>query len=470
MIILQVAVQADATLAKQAVDAGLTLQHVADTTAALEAASSQQVGLVFFDIAQDFAAFQKALKEQKLTIPVIAYGPATPPQPGVKAIRLGAAEYLTTPLDGSQIGTLMDSVKEQQAAAKSSAGGPIAADPKTKALLEQAQRFAESNATILLRGESGVGKDVFAKFIHSRSPRVDKQMISVNCAAIPEQLLESELFGHEKGAFSGAVQKRLGKFQLADKSTLFLDEIGEMDAALQAKLLRAIQERVIDPVGSSSPVPVDIRLIAATNQNLENYVAEGKFREDLYFRLNVVTLDIPPLRERPEDIIPLAEHFVALYSSHNAIDPLPLTDAAQAKLRDCYWKGNVRELENTMHRAVLMALGAKKIDADDVVLSPMSLAKMAGMEEAEAPAQPAAQPAQQVNPAAAAYASAGGGFSQGTGAAHVSPLVGKSLAEVEQELILNTLDYYRGDQEFTARILGLTIRQLAEKLEKYSQK
>src|SRR5690606_18746407 len=212
-------------------------------------------------------------------------------------------------------------------------------------------------ASVLITGESGTGKEVLARYVHSRSHRAKKPFISVNCAAIPESLLESELFGHEKGAFTGALARRIGKFEEANGGTLLLDEISEMDVRLQAKLLRAIQERLIDRVGGNRPVPIDIRILATSNRDLAEAVREGSFREDLLFRLNVVNLKLPPLRQRPGDIAAFSEHFVEKYAQANGLGRRILSPEARAALQEAPWPGNVRELENTLHRAVLLSGG-----------------------------------------------------------------------------------------------------------------
>ena len=403
---------------------------------------------VVFTTPDLLAAVLGFVKDNRLSIPVVAVGPAQPAV-GAKAIRLGAVEYLTTPVEPRLLSTLV----EKFAVAEKS--GPVVEDARSRALLEQAVQFANSSATVLLRGESGTGKEVMASFIHAHSPRAGKPFIAVNCAAIPENLLESELFGHTKGAFSGAVSDRKGKFLQAHGGTLLLDEISEMDLSLQAKLLRAIQERVIDPIGSDKPVPVDIRLIATTNRQLEAYVAEGKFREDLYFRLSVVTLDLPPLRERGGDILPLAKHFVTKYAQANGYANVPTLSAeAVEKLEGCYWKGNVRELENTIHRAILLCgpVGVE-ITGDQVILSPMSLQHMPvaiNNENARASITPAAS-----SLAAAAYASGGA----------TTAFVPKRLAEIERETLLATLNYTQGNRQYAADLLGISVTILAEKLQ-----
>src|SRR6202007_2855015 len=233
-------------------------------------------------------------------------------------------------------------------------------------VIKLAQQIAGSEASVMITGESGTGKEVLARYVHSRSARAKKTFISINCAAIPEHLLESELFGHEKGAFTGAVARRIGKFEEANGGTLLLDEISEMDVRLQSKLLRAIQERVIDRVGGTRPVPVDIRIIATSNRHLADPVREGSFREDLLFRLNVVNLKIPPLRERPADILELALHFAKKYAEANGVPLRPISAEAQRILTTNRWQGNVRELENTIHRSVLMAQG-DEIGAEAII-------------------------------------------------------------------------------------------------------
>jgi DNA-binding NtrC family response regulator len=309
-------------------------------------------------------------------------------------------------------------------------------------VIRLAQQIAGSDASVMITGESGTGKEVLARYVHTRSGRAKKPFISINCAAIPEHLLESELFGHEKGAFTGAIARRIGKFEEATGGTLLLDEISEMDVRLQSKLLRAIQERVIDRVGGTRPVPVDIRIIATSNRNLADCVRAGTFREDLLFRLNVVNLKIPPLRERPADILELAQHFVRKYAGANGVPVRPISIEARRVLTSNRWQGNVRELENTIHRSVLMAVG-DEIGAD-AILNPegdrLDLAKTA---PAVAHATFAAE---QVTRA----------------------LVGRTVADVERDLILETLKHCLGNRTHAANILGISIRTLRNKLNEYA--
>lgn len=417
--------------------------------AALPALTTQPVTLAL-TTPDLLPALLKLIRDNQLSTPVAVIGPANPAT-GAKAIRLGAVEYLTEPAEPRLLSALI-----AKFAHTAPGNGPIAEDPATTTLLTQVKQFANSAATVLLRGESGTGKEVMAQFIHTNSPRAKAPFIAVNCAAIPENLLESELFGHTKGAFSGAVSERKGKFQQAHGGTLLLDEISEMDLSLQAKLLRAIQEKVVDPIGADKPVPVDIRLVATTNRQLENYVAEGKFREDLYFRLSVVTLDLPPLRNRPGDIVPLAKHFLAAHARANGYKTAPtLSPAAAQKLLTCYWKGNVRELENTLHRALLLCgPTGSEVTENHIILSPMSLQHMPlgeNNENARASITPQASPL-----AAAANAYATGGAGAG--------FIPKRLAEVERDTLLATLSYTQGNRQYAADLLGISVTILTEKL------
>ncbi|MFZ2620292.1 MAG: sigma-54 dependent transcriptional regulator [Alphaproteobacteria bacterium] len=456
-------------LAACAMAAKVKLMAAQDMAQAMEVLTTKPVALVFAASTLDLSALLTQLAANKINVPVVACGPATPVQNAVKAIRLGAVEYLPTPLEPELITALIARFKPTETSFE-----PIYGDPKTAELLAQARQFAASHASVLLRGESGTGKEVFSKFIHLASPRKEKEFVAVNCAAIPEALLESELFGHEKGAFSGAVAKRIGRFQQADQGTLLLDEISEMDLSLQAKLLRAIQERVIDPVGSSSPVPIDIRLIATTNRQLEDYVAEGSFREDLYFRLNVVMLEIPPLRERVGDIAPLARFFAEKYGKQNGRDATPISPEALEKLEGCYWKGNVRELENTMHRAVLMLGEGESLQPAHIVISPMSL-QMMGQDANNAQAAASASrtimgggmAASAAAGVARAYAS--GGTTKPVTRPTNPDFIGQSLQDVERQHILSTLTYCRGNREVAADVLGISIKILKQKLDEYHQ-
>jgi DNA-binding NtrC family response regulator len=314
------------------------------------------------------------------------------------------------------------------------------------AVLSLADQIAGSEASILVTGESGTGKEVLARYVHRKSLRNDKPFISVNCAAIPENLLESELFGHEKGAFTGAIARRIGKFEEANGGTLLLDEISEMDARLQAKLLRAIQEREIDRVGGTKPVKVDIRIIATSNRDLAEAVKHGTFREDLLYRLNVVNLRLPALRERPKDIRALAHHFARKYAEANGVAYRAISSQTERLLLSHGWKGNVRELENTIHRAVLLATGTE--------INPEAIRLPDGTQVGVASAVSSQNPSVQ-----SAVVSAG---------AVTRSLVGRTVSDVERDLILDTLDHCLGNRTHAANILGISIRTLRNKLKEYS--
>jgi DNA-binding NtrC family response regulator len=332
----------------------------------------------------------------------------------------------------------------------------ISRDPATAQVLRMADQIAPSDASVLITGESGTGKEVMARYLHGKSKRASASFVALNCAAIPENLLESELFGHEKGAFSGAVARRIGKFEEAHGGTLLLDEVSEMDPRLQAKLLRALQEREIDRVGGSKPVKVDVRILATSNRNLQKAVKEGGFREDLYFRLNVVNLRLPSLRERRQDIAALAEHFGKKYAQSNGMAERPITAAAMARLEAYDWPGNVRELENTLHRAVLLA-GPEEIGAEAILLSEEDT-----VAATMTPAPDAAQAPDQADTVIPSP------FDDTPGPAG-EKMVGKTVAEVERVLIIDTLDHCLGNRTHAANILGISIRTLRNKLKQYSE-
>lgn len=457
------------TAGKIALERRAKVAHVDDIESTLNALrSGQGADLLIVDIELDILKLCKNLKAERISVPVIACGIGTQPSKAANAIRAGAREYIPLPPDAALISAVLEAVSEETTSL-------LYRDPATEGVLRLAEQVAPSDASILITGESGTGKEVMARFIHSHSRRAQKAFISVNCAAIPENLLESELFGHEKGAFTGAVTRRIGKFEEANGGTLLLDEISEMDPRLQAKLLRAIQEREIDRVGGNNPVKVDIRLLATSNRNLEEEVKKGNFREDLYFRLNVVNVMLPSLRERPLDIEVLAKHFVGKYAQVNDA-PLPkITPEAMAMLKQHHWRGNVRELENTMHRCVLLA--------EDNLIAPESVILTGGgiAPSSTPPVTPVASPPQ----ASAASAAHGGALGRSlfkTSPQSLPPvgavpteagnttagLVGQTVSEVEKNLILNTLDHCLGNRTHAANILGISIRTLRNKLKIYS--
>ncbi len=417
------------TAAKMAMDRGARVAFAPDLNSALAALrKGQGADLLMVDVRQDIKGLIEALAAERIAAPVVACGVKSDADAAVAAIRAGAKEYIPLPPDADLIAAVLEAVAEE-------ASDMIAADPAMMKIISLANKIAPSEASIMITGESGAGKEVIAKHVHAKSKRANKPFISINCAAIPENLLESELFGHEKGAFTGAVARRIGKFEEADGGTLLLDEISEMDVRLQAKLLRVLQERVVDRVGGSKPVKVDIRIIATSNRNLADDVKNGTFREDLLFRLNVVNLDVPPLRQRPLDVLALAKHFSKKYAILNGVPERPITEAAQRIIAASPWPGNVRELENAMHRAVLLA-GGDEIDAD--AIRPPDGSTMRH-------------------------------FAAAPDSEHIAEtMVGQTVAQVEQDLILKTLDHCVGNRTHAANILGISIRTLRNKLKLYT--
>jgi two-component system response regulator FlrC len=408
--------------AKIAISNGAKVSHVPTIELGLESLrSGKGADMVMVDFTLDIFAFLKSLSDERIVIPTVACGVNPDPDRAAEAIKAGAKEYITLPPDPELIAAVIQAVASDEKKV-------IHNDPKTKQILAFATRIAPSEANILITGESGTGKEVMANFIHQQSKRKDRPFISINCAAIPENLLESELFGHEKGAFTGAIARRIGKFEEASGGTLLLDEITEMHPRLQAKLLRAIQERVIDRVGGTHQIRVDIRIIATSNRNMLDAVKTQEFREDLYFRLNVVNIHMLSLRDRPGDIEPLAKYFIEKYCELNHLEKKQFSIPALNALYAHNWPGNVRELENSIHRAVLLAQ-EKLIIPEDIfgINLPLSVRDT-----------------------------------------NSQIMVGKTVSEVERELILNTLDHCLGNRTHAANILGISIRTLRNKLREYN--
>ncbi len=424
------------TATKIAMERGATVthaEHIAQALAVLR--SGRGADLLMVDVAIDIRELIGKLDSEHIHVPIVACGTDNNARAAVAAIHAGAKEYIPLPPDPELIAAVLAVVADDSREL-------VYRDESMAHVVKLAQQIAGSDASVLITGESGTGKEVLARYVHLKSNRAKKPFISINCAAIPENLLESELFGHEKGAFTGAVGRRIGKFEEASGGTLLLDEISEMDVRLQAKLLRAIQERVIDRVGGTRPVPIDIRIIATSNRNLAESAREGKFREDLLFRLNVVNLKIPPLRERPADIAELSQFFARKYAESNGVPARPLSADARRALAVHRWPGNVRELENTIHRAVLLATGPE-IGVEGILTPDGSRLDQAPMPSAVAHATLAAE---QVT----------------------RSLVGRTVADVERDLILETLKHCFGNRTHAANILGISIRTLRNKLNEYA--
>ena len=428
---------------KIAFDRGAKVTHFDQIEQALSALrAGRGADLIMADYNLELSSLTSALDAERIAVPVVACGVEADATGAANAIRAGAREFIPLPPEPDMIAAVLEAVADDERPM-------IVSDPAMQRVIQLADQIAGSEASVLITGESGVGKEVMARYVHKQSRRASKPFISVNCAAIPENLLESELFGHEKGAFTGAVTRRIGKFEEADGGTLLLDEISEMDARLQAKLLRALQEREIDRVGGSKPIKVNIRILATSNRNLADAVKEGIFREDLLYRLNVVNLRIPPLRERKLDAVELANYFVEKYAAANGLPGKQLSDEARECVQAHDWPGNVRELENAMHRAVLLSVG-DVIDAE-AIRSPDGLEPVAASSHPMPTGHPVVDAATQ------------------SASALNTSLVGRTVADVEQDLILDTLSHCLGNRTHAANILGISIRTLRNKLKAYSE-
>jgi two-component system response regulator HydG len=419
---------------------GFEVAEASNGQDAVAKASERILDLVLMDIrmpAIDGMEALKRIKKANPDLPVImmtAYGSI---DSAVKALQSGAEDYLTKPLDMDELiikvkkAIRYRQLEEENILYRERLGirfdfsNIIGKSPKMVELFETLSLVAPTEATVLLLGESGTGKEIIANAIHQNSPRREKPYVKVNCAALPETLLESELFGHEKGAFTGAIDKKKGRFERAEGGTIFLDEIGEMSLPTQTKILRVLQEREFEAVGGTKTVRVDVRIIAATNKNLEKEVQQGRFREDLYYRINVVPVTVPPLRERKEDIPLLAEHFLRIYSEKNRRAIRGFEQGVMQAFIHYSWPGNVREIENILERMVIMSKGDTLTLAD---LPPV----LAGLlqEEKSTP----------------------------------SPT---SLKDVERETIVKTLRQTGGNRTRTAAILGITRKTLQNKIKEY---
>jgi two-component system, response regulator FlrC len=423
------------TATKIAMDKGASVTHAESIIQAMAVLrGGRGADLLLVDVGIDIRDLVIRLEAEHIHVPIVACGTTNDARAAVAAIHAGAKEYIPLPPDPEMIAAVLAAVADDSREL-------VYRDGAMAQVIKLAQQIAPSDASVLITGESGTGKEVLARYVHARSNRARGPFIPVNCAAIPEHLLESELFGHEKGSFTGAIARRIGKFEEATGGTLLLDEISEMDVRLQAKLLRAIQERVIDRVGGTKPVPVDIRILATSNRDLGEAVRAGTFREDLLFRLNVVNLKLPALRDRPADVLELAQHFAKIYAHANGVPLRPLSEQAKQRLVSNRWQGNVRELENTIHRAVLLATG-DEIGADAIL-------------------SPDGSQIDPSKPAAVAHATL-------AAEAVTRALVGRTMADVERDLIMETLKHCLGNRTHTANILGISIRTLRNKLNEYS--
>ncbi len=389
----------------------------------------------------------KEIRPHTMVILMTAYGTV---KTAVKAMKMGAEDYLSKPIDVEELEVVLQKVLEKKRlleetrvlrdrlSDKYNLDNLVGQSPEMLAVFKTVKQVAPSSSSVLLLGESGTGKELFAQAIHQNSPRKDKPFIKVACAALPETLLESELFGHEKGSFTGALYTRAGRFEMADGGTLFLDEIGDISPTVQVKLLRFLEEREFERVGGNKTFKVDVRIVCATHRDLRKKIQEGLFREDLYYRLNVIEMHIPALRERTGDIPLLGHHFLRKYAEQNGKDVRDFSDEVLALLLRHPWPGNVRELENAMERAVVLAPGP--------VLNPSEFPTLRRAAEAAAPA-----------PAADTRA--------GLGVA----IPGSTLAEIEKEAILRTLEAVGGSTSRAASLLQISARKIQYKLKEYQQ-
>lgn len=423
---------------------GYQVAEAADGPEAIRAVEQETFDLILLDLRLQTGDGIETLAEiRKISplVPVIIMTAYASVKTAVEALKAGATDYLTKPLDIEELKVLIEKALElydlrtENIFLKERLGDRfdfsrlIGRSSKMRELFDTLALVAPSDATVLVQGESGTGKELVANAIHQNSLRKNQPFVKVSCAALPETLLESELFGHERGAFTGALSRREGRFQMAHRGTIFLDEVGEMSLTTQIKLLRVLQEKEFEPLGSNQSIKVDVRVIAATNKNLDKEVKEGRFREDLFYRLNVVPIVLPPLRERREDIPLLANHFFNFYREKNRKELKAISGKAMDLLVRYNWPGNVRELENTVERAVIMARGE--------VIAPVDLPP-------------------QIQALATEKESPGFDFPPGI-----------SLAQIERALILKTLEYTGGNRSRAAEILGINRRTLQNKLKEY---
>ncbi len=424
---------------------GFSVENAASGTEALVKLKKDAFSMVITDLKMpEMSGMEVLYAAKKIApkVPVIMITAFGSIHNAVEAMQEGAADYLLKPFSFE---TLENTVKKvlkstdgnanirlskQNSMTQSNVKTLVTQDPKLLDILKLARKVASSRSTILIQGESGTGKELLAAYIHEHSGYKDEPYVAVNCAALPDTLAESELFGHEKGAFTGAVNRKMGKFELAKQGTVVLDEISEMTRPLQAKLLRVLQEREIDRVGGSGPVPMHARVVAISNVDLKKAVTDGKFREDLYYRVNVVPFTIPPLRERKGDIPLLAGHFLEKYSEMNQQDMMQISDAAMAQLANNDWKGNIRELENTIERAVLIGNGSKLMP-EHFILDSID--------------------------------------SERHSRTAVPMKAGMTVREMERQLISRTLDEVSDNRTRAAELLGISIRTLRNKLREYKQ-
>jgi two-component system, NtrC family, response regulator AtoC len=448
---------------------GFSVATAGSGVEALEKIKSCHYRMVITDLRMPVVSGLELLKEVKYSSPrtqvilVTAHGTVNN---AVEAMKMGAFDYLLKPFSADDLRSVVQRAiqKNESFLTVQKAHSPfpiVTQDPDMRAALELAEQAARGKATILIQAESGTGKELVARSIHQLSPRKDGPFVAVNCAALPDNLLEAELFGHEKGAFTGAIAQKLGKFELANRGTLLLDEIGEMVPLLQAKLLRVLQEKEIDRVGGKNPIPVDVRVIATTNKDLKTLVQNGTFREDLYYRLNVIPLGIPPLRKRRDDVGLLAAYFCEKYGMETHNLKMSLAPETLELLTRYDWPGNVRELENVMQRATSLA-GNSVIYPKDLRLHD---AFRALSPQTGAPSVPTSE--KKTLPTVSEAELDTDGPQEVKGAPALDLKAGCSVSEMEKQLIQITLAETNGNRTHAARLLGISLRTLRNKLREY---
>lgn len=446
--------------------AGYEVVVVNNGRAALEHLEGGSFQLVVSDQRMPEMTGQELLKEMQqkaIQVPLImitAYGTITQ---AVEAMQLGAADFISKPFSTEDLERVVERVlalgpQEVELKTKTKRGSKgraiITNDATMIRILEVAEAVAKSDATILIQGESGTGKELIARLVHSASPRASQGFVAVNCAALPNTLLESELFGHEKGAFTGAQNRKVGKFELAHGGTILLDEISEMDLQLQAKLLRVLQEREVDRVGGTNPIPIDVRVVATTNRNLEEEVRIGRFRSDLFYRLNVIPLTLPALRHRRGDIRLLAHHFIRQFIGHDMDIPSEVMEA----LERYQWPGNIRELQNAIERGAILCRGETPKESDFLLGAQGASSLASAIEVQRVPDS---------HPLASASHNGDSGRSGSQEESLTIIRSGLTVHEVEKALIMETLQACKNNRTQAAKLLGISIRTLRNKLAEY---
>jgi len=434
------------TVAESLLDSGYVVETAGDGVEALKKFEREAFHVVITDIrlpGMNGIDVLRRVKEISVETPVIVITGYGTVSAAVEAMKEGASDFIMKPFSLDHLGMILQDVlsknggQEKPVSPGTTHGSSfVTRDERMESLLKLLKNVSASSSSILIQGESGTGKELLARYIHNQSQRAHMPFVAVNCAAIPHHLLESEMFGYEKGAFTGASMRKAGKFELANGGTLLLDEIGEMDIQLQAKLLRVIQESEVDRLGAKAPVPVDVRIVSTTNADLKARIEEKKFRSDLYYRLNVIPITVPPLRNRKGDIAILASHFIRKYSSRNEKIPPALSSNALRLLEQYEWPGNVRELENVMERSVLLC-GENVIRPEHLCLE---------QDDASIPSSDG---------------------SVDISAVDVKRFDGITLRDVERKLIFETLEQVNGNRTRASEILGISVRTMRNKLNEY---